>query len=276
MNGSAVMHAYVQGVGCIASGIANWDALCDLFAGRSVYVQGALPPMSPDLLPPAERRRAGVVIRLALTVAQQAIDAARMVPTDLATVFASSDGDGENMHNICMALAGPTVEISPTRFHNSVQNAPSGYWSIATRSHAPSSTANGLDTVFSIALLEAMVQVHVERRDVLLVSYDVPMPEPLFGKRPVGATCAVAMVLGVRPVEGTLATIDLARVPGPGQDATSLRDAALDRLRTANPAARALPLLRCVATHATERLRLELDPYAFLQVDMNAPSYLSR
>ncbi len=270
------MRAYVQGVGCIASGIANWDALCEMFAGRSAYVPGALPPMSPDLLPPAERRRAGVVIRLALTVAKQAVDAARVVPTDLATVFASSDGDGENMHNICMALAGPTAEISPTRFHNSVQNAPSGYWSIATRSHAPSSTANGLDTVFSIALLEAMVQVHVERRDVLLVSYDVPMPEPLFGKRPVGATCAVAMLLGVKPVEGTLATIDVARMPGRGQAATSMRDSALERLRIANPAARAMPLLQCIATHAPERVRLELDPDAILQVDVNAPSHVSR
>ena len=264
------MRAYIQGVGCAAAGIANWETAGDLLAGRSPYVPGALPAMSPELLPPAERRRAGLLIRLALTVAHQAVSGARIAPTDLATVFASADGDGETMHLICLALAAPTVEISPTRFHNSVQNAPSGYWSIATRSHAPSSTANGRDTVFSIALLEAMVQVQVERRDVLLVCYDVPMPEPLYSQHPIGSSCAVAFFLGAEPVAGTLAWIEVARVPGRPQDVTTMTDPALEGLRTANPAARALPLLGYIATRKSGRLGFDLDPFAMLQVDVNA------
>jgi Beta-ketoacyl synthase, N-terminal domain len=270
------MRAYVQGVGLVAAGVANWEAARAILAAGNPYVPGALPAMSPDLLPPAERRRAGLVIRLALTVAQQAVTAARIVPPDLATVFASSDGDGENMNNICLALAAPTVEISPTRFHNSVQNAPSGYWSIATRSHAPSTTANGLDSVFAIGMLEAMAQIHCERRDVLLVCYDVPMPEPLLAKRPLGATCGVALLLGATAMDGTLAAIDVARVPGRKADVTTMPDPAWETLRAANPAARALPLLANIATGNSGRLGFELDPYAILQVDLDASSRTTR
>ena len=39
-----------------------------------------------------------------------------------------------------VARASPEREVSPTRFHNSVHNAPAGYWSIATRSHEPSTS----------------------------------------------------------------------------------------------------------------------------------------
>ena len=40
------------------------------------------------------------------------------------------------MHEICETLATAERQVSPTRFHNSVHNAPAGYWSIATQSRA--------------------------------------------------------------------------------------------------------------------------------------------
>jgi Beta-ketoacyl synthase, N-terminal domain len=275
LNAATQLRAYVQGVGFIASGIADWDAACDVFANRAAYVNGPLPPMSPDLLPAAERRRAGPVIRLALSVAQQAVTAARTAPSELATVFGSAWGDGENVHQICQALAAPQVEISPTRFHNSVQNAPSGYWSIATRSHAPSNTVNGLNTVFTLALLEAMVQVHIERRGVLLVCYDMPMPEPLFATAPFSHGCGVAMVLGYEASDASLAAIEVARIPGRPIDIASMTDPALEALRVGNPVAQALPLLQCLANGETRRLGLDLDPHAVLQVDLHAVSRAS-
>jgi Beta-ketoacyl synthase, N-terminal domain len=264
------LRAYVQGVGIIASGITNWQAACDIFAKRSMYTAGPLPPMSPELLPPAERRRAGPVIRLALSVAQQAVIAAHASSSDLPTVFGSAWGDGENVHQICQALAAPQVEISPTRFHNSVQNAPSGYWSIATRSHAPSNTVNGLNTVFALALLEAMVQVQIEQRDVLVVCYDVPLPEPLYAIEPHSHACGVAMVLGLAANDLSLAAIEVARIPGRPLEIASMADAALEELRIGSPAGQALPLLQCLASRQTRRLGFDLDAHAVLQVDLRA------
>jgi Beta-ketoacyl synthase, N-terminal domain len=275
LNPATRLRAYIQGVGFIASGIANWEAACEIFAGRSTYVAGPLPPMASELLPAAERRRAGPVIRLALSVAQQAVTAARTSPDDLATVFGSAWGDGENVHQICQALAAAQIEISPTRFHNSVQNAPSGYWSIATRSHAPSNTVNGMNTVFAIALLEAMVQAHIERRDVLLVCYDMPMPEPLFAISPYPLGFGVAMVLGCEANDVSLAAIEVARMPGRPIEISSMADAALEHLRCGNPVAQALPLLQCLGNRESRRLGFDLDPHAVLQVDVHAVSRAS-
>jgi hypothetical protein len=266
----AGMRAFVKGVGFVASGIASWDAAREIIAARSPYTAGPLPAMSPDILPPAERRRSGVVIRLALTVAQEALAHARAAPDELASVFASAWGDSENVHQICQALAASQTDLSPTRFHNSVQNAPSGYWSIAARSHAPSNTVNGLDSVFATGLLEASVQVRAEGRDVLLVCYDVPMPPPLFRLHPLGASCAVAILLGAQPADGSLAVVDVARIPGRALDVATMGDPALEGLRNANPAARALPLLQGVAKGEACRLGFDLDSYAMLQVDVNA------
>ncbi|MFM9885013.1 MAG: beta-ketoacyl synthase chain length factor [Burkholderiales bacterium] len=270
MKPPANMRAFVKGIGFVASGIASWDAACEIVAARRPYTAGPLPAMSPDILPPAERRRAGVVIRLALTVAQQALAHARAAPGELASVFASAWGDSENVHQICLALATSQTDLSPTRFHNSVQNAPSGYWSIATRSHAASNTVNGLDSVFAIGLLEAAVQVHVEARDVLLVCYDVPMPEPLSRLHPLGASCGVAMLLGAHPGDASLAVVDVARIAGRTLEVATIGDSALEGLRNANPAARALPLLQAIANGKACRLGFDLDPYAMLQVDVNA------
>ena len=58
----------------------------------------------PAALPPAERRRAGRVIRLALGVGEQAISAGGVDPRLLASVFSSSGADGDNCHEICTAL----------------------------------------------------------------------------------------------------------------------------------------------------------------------------
>jgi hypothetical protein len=148
----------LTGIGIAAPGLRDWETARAVLAGAARYAHAPLEPRVPDALPAAERRRAGPVTRLAIAVAQEAAAHAGADGTTLASVFASSDGDGETVHQICTALATDAPEISPTRFHNSVQNAASGYWSIAMQSRAPTTAVNGLDAVFASALLEAAVQ----------------------------------------------------------------------------------------------------------------------
>jgi hypothetical protein len=244
----------VTGIGIAAPGLRDWEAARAVLAGRAPYVAGPLEHRAPEALPPAERRRAGALTRLALAVAQEAVARAGVEASRLASVFASADADAENTHHICAALATPAPEISPTRFHNSVQNAPSGYWTIATQARAPTSSINGLDEVFATGLLEAAAQAAVERREVLLVAFDLPAPEPIFGLHPLGCGAAVALVLAP-DARGRRLALSVAA----GAAATAVDLAPLERLRLDNPALRALPLLAAIARPAPARVVMALD-----------------
>jgi hypothetical protein len=215
-----------------------------------------VPP--PEALPAAERRRSGLATKAALAAGQQALKAAGVAAGDLATVFTSSGGDGVNCHEICTTLVSSDRSISPTRFHNSVHNAPSGYWSIATGSMAPSSVLCAHDGSFAAGLLEAMTQVATDARRVLLIAYDTRYPEPLFAIRPIPDAFGVALLLSPTPGPGSVGTLAL----DPRESLTTspsdpLQGAALEELRRAIPAARCLPLLAALAAGTARTVTLD-------------------
>jgi hypothetical protein len=170
----------------------------------------------------------------------------------LPSVFSSSSGDAINCHEICSALASSDRLISPTRFHNSVHNASSGYWSISSGAMASSSVLCARDGSFAAGLLEAIAQAVVEQRPVLLVAYDTDYPEPLNGVRPVADTFGVALVLAPARTERSLAQWTLAPSCCLGDVPLDLLpDPALEQYRRTIPAARCLPLLRSLAMQAS-------------------------
>jgi hypothetical protein len=233
--------AHIEGMGLLGPGLDGWANSVAVLQGRSPYLrQSTVVPM-PDGLPPAERRRLGLVVKLALSVGLQATSKAGVDPDALPAVFASSGGDGQNCHEICQALANDEKLISPTRFHNSVHNAAAGYWSIATRSKAASNALCAFDWSFAAGLLEAVTQVVVDRTRVLLVAYDAPYPQPLFDKRPISEAFGVAFVLSPTG-DGASLTLRLDDAPADRMD-----NAELEALRASIPAARALPLLQRLA-----------------------------
>jgi hypothetical protein len=257
----------LTGIGIAAPGLRDWQTARAVLAGSVRYARAPLESRVPEALPSAERRRAGPVTRLAVAVAQEAAAHAGADGAALASVFASADGDGETVHQICTALATDAPVISPTRFHNSVQNAASGYWSIAMHSRAPTTAVNGLDAVFASALLEAAVQAAVEARAVLLVAYDLPVPAPLHALHPLAEGAGVALVLAPVPAPDALAT--LAIEVGAG-DPTRLGAPALEELRLASPPMRALPLLLAVANRTDADVVLALDEANALRVTIHA------
>src|SRR5215471_9398930 len=195
------LSAQIEGVGILGPGLQDWPSAAAILQGHAAYLPQPTVLPVPEGLPPAERRRLGRVVKLALTVGLQATSRAGVDPSILPAVFASSGGDGQNCHEICQALSLEERLISPTRFHNSVHNAAAGYWSIATDSKAASNALCAFDASFAAGLLEAVTQVVVERTRMLLVSYDAPYPPPLFAKRPIPEEFGVAFVLG--PTAGT-------------------------------------------------------------------------
>jgi hypothetical protein len=199
-----------------------------------------------DLLPAAERRRTGIAVKVALTIAHQACVHAGRDPASVATVFSSSSGDGETVHHIFETLASSEREVSPTRFHNSVHNAAAGYWSIATQSREPSTSLCCYDASFAAGLLDAATQVVVDGKSVALIAYDHPYPEPLHSKRPLSGTFGVALVLAPQPTHRAIARLDLSLSATPA-DATRMANEELEALRSGIPAARSLPLLAALA-----------------------------
>ncbi|HEY6864854.1 MAG TPA: beta-ketoacyl synthase chain length factor, partial [Burkholderiales bacterium] len=188
------MRAYVEGIAVLGPGLAGWEASRAVLAGTAPYrPEAAVVPPS-DLLPPAERRRTGLPVKLALAVGREAFLNAGRDASATRTVFTASCGDGQNLHDMCESLARPEREVSPTRFHNSVHNAAAGYWGIATRSREASTSLCAYDASFGAGLLEAMAQVAVDGVAVALLAYDQPYPEPLHRARPIGGVFAAALV----------------------------------------------------------------------------------
>jgi hypothetical protein len=260
------LSARIAGIGVVGPGITGWPAARETLAGRAAYAPAPTRLPAPEALPATERRRAGKHVKLALATGLEAVAAAGVAPGTLAAIFASSSGDGENCHAICETLASDDRLISPTRFHNSVHNAPAGYWSIATGATTSVDCLGAYDASFGAGLLEALTRLAVEPEvPVVLVAYDAPYPEPLNGARPMPDAFGVALVLTAANGAGSTIAVDFTREPE-----RTLGDARLEELRRSIPAARALPLLELVAREARGaatlaylgdlHLRVELTP----------------
>ena len=257
--------AIIEGVGLLGPGMNNWDEGRPVLSGEQAWGRRPteLPP--PAALPASERRRASRAIKLALAIGQEAIAAARLDPATLATVFSSSAGDGYNCHEICQALASNDRQLSPTRFHNSVHNAPAGYWSIASGAMASSSVICAYDASFGAGLLEALAEVVSGDTRSVLVSYDTDYPEPLRAVRPVPDALGIALVLAPSSGAGGLARI---AVDFTDEPATAMRDAALEDLRRSIPSARGLALLEALARGAAARVVVDYLEGMRLAVDL--------
>lgn len=243
-----MMRAYVNGIGLLGPGLEGQNQSQKILSGNDDWQVAPLPKIVVEMLPANERRRTTPLIKLALHVAKLALDDAGVKPDQLASVFASSDGDLEIVHKLCEALVGEVKAVSPTQFHNSVHNAPSGYWAIAARSHAPSTSISAADASFAAGLMESMIQVTTTQKDVLLVAYDYPPPAPLDKKRNITMPFGIALLLGPVPGNKMRASlfIEPDRCINASRSSNRCQNASLEELRKANPAARGLPLLEAL------------------------------
>lgn len=243
----------LEAVGFWAPQLPDWQAARGAFAGGPMPAETSAMPRrpAPDLLPPAERRRAPDSVALALEVAAQAVAAAGRDPAVLPSVFTSAYGDLALLDQLCTTLVTQPTLLSPTRFHNSVHNAASGYWTIATGCRAASTAVSAHRHSFAAGLLEAATQVLADETPVLLVAADAPAA---------GALASVARSDGLLGVAMVLSPPDAVspQAPRPWQlqvgidaagEAPALRSAAAQALQH-NAMADALPLLERLAMPA--------------------------
>lgn len=240
-----MMPIYLQSLGIAAPGLPNWETARTVLCGEVEYCYKPLQLNAPELLPAAERRRSSDSVRLALRAAAEALPCEQTKVLQPAAIFSSAYGDPVITHKLCEQLSSTPPIASPTLFHNSVHNAPAGYWSIATTNPATTTSIAAGERSFSQGLLAAIAQCHSEQRPVLLVCYDLPYPPPLDAKCPVVAPFACALLLSQEMGDILLAQIDL-NLETNGVE-SRMQNKELESLRCGNPAAHALPLLQAIA-----------------------------
>jgi hypothetical protein len=261
---SARLSLRITGIGAWAPGVPDWQHLRGILRGESAPAGDALARPSGAILPAAERRRAPDGVRLAADVAAQATSMAGIDPGTIACVFASTHGEVGITDYVCETLAHAPLELSPTKFHNSVLNAPAGYWTIATGCTAASSAVTAHHCTFAAGLLEAALFACAEDTPVLFASSDVASTGPL--AEMTRTTLAFGAALVLAPHAATGATLDLA-LGDTLDEPPAGAGLALPRVAGDNPAnAHALALLEPLATGASSRLRLPLS--SGLSLDM--------
>ncbi len=243
-----MISAYLQSVGVVAPGITDWPTCRDILTGRQDYQPAPIPRFNPETLPANERRRITPTIRLAMQAATEAMQGSALDAESVATVFATSNGDLDISNRICNALTLPERPVSPTDFHNSVHNAPAGYWSIGSHCRQPSTSLSAGDASFAAGLLESFTQVLSDRHPVMLVAYDQPPPQALANTHTSTLPFAAALILTRQQGENSLARLTL--TPAEQAASSCLQCAALETLHLGSPAARALPLLELLARGA--------------------------
>lgn len=244
----------IRGIGLVGPGLIGWEESIPLLCGEQAYVPTELPPLKPALLPPNERRRTTQLIKLAIQAAEQAQRNSGIEAAQLACVFASAEGDTFIVDRLCEALTLPEKPVSPTQFHNSVHNAPAGYWAIAGAARRFSTSIAAAGASFAAGLLEAVTFVASEGEPVLLVAYDVALPEALAPFGDSHSPFAVALVLAPVDEQPPLGHLKL-KSPEPGS-ATEIQPVAFASLSEQNAAAQALPLLSRLAGSASGTVNL--------------------
>ena len=242
-----MLTVYVEAISVNAPGLDGWQNTKSILRGDSQYEDNAMPKYVPKFLPANERRRTTPVIKLALQVADAAMQQTDIRANNTCSVFATSEGDTDIVDKICAALMSEEPMVSPTHFHNSVHNAPAGYWAMATESRQASTSLSGYSSTYSQGLLEAATMVCIENLNTLLVAYDCPPPEPLLGAAPMKTAFGTAQLLCPTQRTTSAARLDISLVKNKATD--SINDHDLEAMRLGNPVARSLPLLQALAKH---------------------------
>ena len=182
----------IAGIGIWSPFFSNWQAFCD---GMNDGQWQSEAQLRPGLIPARELRRSPQSVKMAVEVLSQACGMVKLDPAAMAVVFSSSMGDIQITDYLCRILAETPGLVSPTRFHNSVHNATTGYWSIASQAHAPTNAVSAYAYTAPMALFEAAVQALEEEAPVLVVCQEMAAPEALHFACPSDQPFSMALLL---------------------------------------------------------------------------------
>jgi hypothetical protein len=264
MTAVSVREVFVEGASLWAPRLPGWDIAVTVLTGRVDPPPAALRRPAPEMLPPAERRRAPDSVALAIEVAARACAASTLDPAQLPCVFSTTHGDIAITDYLCEILAKTPLLTSPTKFHNSVHNAAAGYWCIATGCHAPYTTVSVSDHSYSVGLLEAFMQVASDGDPVLYVAYDIESCGPLTSVAVSRGLLGAGLVLAPARSAQSIAKLSWSIRSGSKDEATR-PDPVNARLVQDNAMASCLPFVEVLARGAG-LVTLVLGPDSLLDV----------
>lgn len=257
---------YIEGPAFWAPSLPGWELASAVFRGEASPTDPPVKRPSPQVLAPAERRRAPDTVALALEVAAASVAASGRNAADLPCVFASAHGDLGINDYMCSTLASEPTLLSPIKFHNSVHNAAVGYWTIGTGCMAASNSLTAYESTFASALLEAAAQCAADQRAVLLAGYDMPAVGALASVTTSRDMLAVALVISPSRTERTVASFEWSLAAGSSPTSALRSDAA--RALKVNAMADALPLYEALARGKAESLSLPLSAALSLRLQL--------
>jgi hypothetical protein len=237
---------YVRSVGLWTPGFASPEAWCR--AEPDAEESANTPPAR--LLEGNLRRRAPGLSRMSVEVFEQAALRAGCDAAVTPSVWATAHGEHTTALRLLKMMLRGEGKLSPTHFHNSVHNTPSGYASIATGNVSSSTTLTGGAELVMSALLEAWCRLATGGGDVLVVLADERLETP-FESPGMTAPLALSFCLSARP-DGACAVL------------SDLRRDAVAPIKAQAPfgplyVSAALPLLQQIVGRRPGTVALELD-----------------
>ncbi len=256
------MKAQILSVGLTAPGLVDFETFKRMmWKGQSPDTSEAIEKYSPAFLPANERRRTTATIKLALKTAEDALIHFKQtypgIDTALPVLFVSKDGDTFISARMCQAVSEEEPMISPTQFHNSVHNAPAGYWMIGQENQAPASAISVGEYAIANGLLEATLQSQNYGKPVLMVVYDLPLNElmPVDAVQKSQAPFAFSMIVNASDLS--------LKSDYPVLSLSVTQDAPLQPLKSnpyaGVPAAEAYPLLQSIAWYQSGNEKSEMN-----------------
>jgi hypothetical protein len=249
----------IAGAAFWAPSLPGWPLARAAMRGEAAPQDPPARRPAPELLPPAERRRAPDSVALALEAAGAAVAASGLDPKALPSIFVSTHGDLAINDHLCSMLASTPTLISPTRFHNSVLNAAAGYWTMGVGCHEASTALTAFEHSFANGLLTAAAQCLADQRPVLLVGFDVPAAGALRSVTRSEGLLAVALVLSPDMSGQCIAAFDATVQPREPGSAAPAPASAAARALAGNALADALPFFEALARGDRPGLALPLS-----------------
>jgi len=233
----------ILGVGLAAPGLPDWHQFQSVL--RGLPLDPAAKPAPSSLLSPRERRRAPAAVKLTFPAAEQACSMAGIEPGKPLALFSSGMGDLDITDYMCRTLAETPNLLSPTRFHNSVHNAASGYWSIGAGATGEVTALSAWCDSAALGLLDGMTRTVTGSEPVLVVIYDDHATGPMQDLWPGDHAFCAALLMSPPGQRGSIAQLEMTICREASRHPAL--PAALQARIDDNPAARILPVLALIA-----------------------------
>ena len=153
------------------------------FAGLDAWLRGAPDPEqaqpTASIVPARQRRRASTLSKAFAEAYAEAVYAAKVDVSTVASVFGSALGEATTMIGLLDQMWDDKAMLSPMKFATSVHNAASGLVSIATTNRGFTTSLGADYDTPAMALLEGIARALAENEPVVVCCGDEAPPEDL-------------------------------------------------------------------------------------------------